>query len=303
MKLELLQAMLTTVLPVFLLAGLGWIARRFLNVEVKDPATIAVYLLTPGLMANSILNAQIVAAEIGKIIAFGLAFTGAMILLTLTLGRLLKWTPTERNAAVLTGAFMNCANYGLPVVLFAFGQAGFDRAAVFVVLESLLMYTVAVFFAARGRLDWRQAATAVFKLPMIWAASAALIVRLSGYQLPEVILKPIGLLSNGALAVFIIILGMQVAGIQIKGARLQVGVATLLRLVISPLVAMAVVAWLKPEPLTGKVLILEAAMPAAVNTTLLAVQFDCEPDQVSGVTLLSTLASLLTVTFWVWLVG
>jgi malate permease and related proteins len=296
---NLIQSLLNTVLPVFLLAGLGWVARKVLKAEVKDPAKIAVYMLTPGLIANSILNAHLVAGEIGKIISFGLLLTGAMILITLTVGKLLGWRPVERNAAVLSTSFMNSANYGLPVVLFAFGQAGFDRAAVFVVLESLLMYTVAVYFAARGKQDWRQSVASVFKLPMVWAAGAALAVRLLGISLPEAVVKPIGLLANGALVMLIIILGMQVAGIQLKGARVKIGVATLLRLVVSPLVAMALVWWLKPEPLTGKVLILESAMPAAVNVTLLAVQFDAEPEQVSGVTLVSTLLSVLTVTVWV----
>jgi predicted permease len=292
--------MVNTVLPVFILAGLGWMARRVLGVNVKDPATIGIYLLTPGLIANSILNAKIVSAEIGKIVAFALLLTGAMILITLALGAGLGWRPTERNAAVLSAAFMNSANYGLPVVLFAFGQAGFDRAAVFSVLESVLMYTVAVFFAARGKLDWRQAVKAVFRLPLVWAAMGALAVRLLGVTLPEVILKPIGLLSNGALVVLIIILGMQVAGIRLQGALDKIGVAALLRLMLSPGVALLLVAFLHPEPLTGQVLVLESAMPAAVNVTLLAGQFDCEPEQVSGVTLVSTLFSLLSVTFWVW---
>lgn len=297
---ELLQAMINTVLPVFLIAGLGWVARRVLKVEVKDPATIGVYILTPALIARSILDAKLVSGEIGKIIGFGLMLTGAMIIITLLLGRVLGWKPVESNAAVLSTSFMNTANYGLPVVMFAFGQDGFDRAAVFVVLASLLMYTVAVFFAARGRLDWRQAMKAVFKLPLVWAAAAALTVRLTGVELPGVITKPIDLLADGALVVLIIILGMQVAGIKLKGNRVKIGVATFLRLVVSPLVALGLVALLKPEPLTAKVLVLESAMPAAVNVTLLAVQFGAEPEQVSGVTLVSTLLSLVTVTFWVW---
>ncbi|MDF2629994.1 MAG: permease [Symbiobacteriaceae bacterium] len=196
MKLELLQAMINTVLPVFLIAGLGWVARRVLKVEVKDPATVAVYLLTPGLIANSILNAKIVSGEIGKIIGFGLMLTGIMILITLLIGRVLGWKPVESNAAVLSTSFMNTANYGLPVVLFAFGQDGFDRAAVFVVVATMLMYTVAVFFAARGRHDWRDAMKAVFKLPLVWAAAGALAVRLAGIELPGVITKPIGLLCR-----------------------------------------------------------------------------------------------------------
>lgn len=297
---QLLEALLGTVLPVFLLAGLGYLARTVLKADVKDPAKLAVYLMTPGLIMNSILTSQLGSGEVGKIVGYVLALTAAMIAITLGLGRLLGWTPAARNAAVLSTSFMNAANYGLPVVLLAFGQAGFDRAAIFVVVESILMYSVAVFYAARGRMDWRSALVSVFRLPLIWAAAAALAIRLAGIPLPGFIMKPIGLLADGAIVLVVILLGMQVASIRLQGALAKISTATLLRLVISPLVGLGLVALMQPDPLTAKVLVLESAMPAAVNTTLLAVQFDAEPDQVSGVTLVSTLVSLATVTFWVW---
>lgn len=300
---KLLEALLGTVLPVFLLAGLGYVARTVLKAEVKDPAKLAIYLMTPGLIMNSILTSQLVASEVSKIVGYLLLLTLAMILITLGLGHLLGWSISQRNGAVLSTSFMNAANYGLPVVLLAFGQAGFDRAAIFVVIESILMYSVAVFFAARGRLEWRSALLSVFKLPLIWAAGTALAIRLAGITLPGFVMKPIAMLASGAVVLVVILLGMQVASIRLTGSLGKIGVATILRLVVSPLVGMGLVYWLQPEPLTAKVLILESAMPAAVNTTLLAVQFDAEPDQVSGVTLATTLLSLLSVTFWVWLLG
>jgi predicted permease len=298
--LNLLQTLLNTVFPVFLLAGLGFVARKVVKIEVGEPARMAIYVLTPGLIMNGILNAQMSASEAGRILLFALALTAVMIGMTLGVGRLAGWKQREGSAAVLSTAFMNSANYGLPVVLLAFGQAGFERAAIFVVVESLLMYTVAVFFAARGRLHWRQAAEAVLRLPLIWAAALAMAIRLMGITLPIALLKPIELLADGAIVVMVLLLGMQVASITLKGAWFRITVATLLRLVVSPLVGLGIVTWLNPEPLTAKVLVLLAAMPAAVNTTLLAVQFDADPDTVSGVTLTTTLLSVVTVTLWVW---
>jgi predicted permease len=300
MNMGLLQAMLNTVLPVFILAGLGFMCRRVLKAEVKDPAKITMYLLTPGLIANTILTTKLMAAEAGKIVAFCLLLTAIMIGLTLLLGRLLGWDPAKRSASVLSTAFMNSANYGLPITLFALGQAGFDRAAVFVIVEQILMYTLAAFFAARGQMDGRQAVSAVFKLPLVWAALGALVIRFAGITLPEMLLKPVGLLANGAPVVLVILLGMQVAGIELRGNVGRIGLLAALRLVVSPLVGLALVALLKPEPITARALVLESSMPAAVNATLLALQFNAEPDQVSGVTLVSTLASLVTLTFWVW---
>lgn len=292
--------MVNTVLPVFLLAALGWVARRYLKVEVKDPATISIYLMSPGLIMNSILKTHLVPSELGKIILFAVTMAGAMLLITLITGRSLGWQQQETSAAMLSTIFMNAANYGLPLVLLAFGQEGFDRAAIFVVAQQMMMYTLGVFIAARGRLSWRSALIAMFRMPMIWAALAAVAIRLSGITLPNSVMQPIGMLADGALVLVIILLGMQVAGIRLQGARVQVGVTSLLRLVISPLVALGVVALLRPEPLTASVLVLEASLPAAVNTALLAVQFDSEPEQVSGVTLVTTLLSLATVSFWVW---
>ncbi|MDB4894356.1 MAG: transporter [Firmicutes bacterium] len=296
----LLHALLNTVLPVFILAGLGWMARRLLKIEVKDPARLTMYVLTPGLIMNAILTSRMGGSEVGKVLGFALLLCGAMILITLLLSRLLGWNQVESSAAVLSTAFMNAANYGLPVVLLAFGQEGFNRAAVYVVPSSLLMYSVAVFYAARGRLDWRGAVAAIFKLPLVWASAVALAVRLLGIPVPDPVLKPIGMLANAAFVVAILLLGMQVAQIRLRGAGLKISIATVLRLVISPLVAMLFVAWLRPDPLTGKVLVLEAAMPASVNTMLFAVEFGAEPDQVSGAVMATTVLSMLTVTFWVW---
>lgn len=297
---NLLQAMLGTVLPVFILAGLGWVARRVVKVEVAEVARVGIYFMSPGMIVHSILNARLLPGEVGKIIAFTLLLTFGMIAITFAVGKILGWSQSERSVATLSSSFMNSANYGLPVVMLAFGQEGFDRAAVFVVAESIMMYTVAVYFAALGKQDWRSSILAVLKLPMVWAAAFALLIRLTGITLPDFVLKPIGMLSNGALVLLVMVLGMQVAGIRLQGAKVKIGVATFLRLAISPLLALGLVWWLRPEPLTAGVLVLEASMPAAVNVTLLAVQFDNHPDQVSGVTLLTTLLSLVTVAFWVW---
>lgn len=293
--------MLSSVLPVFLVAGLGYLARTVLKAQVKDPALLAIYVLTPGLIMDSILTSQVDAGQVGRIIAYSVALTAAMVAVTLALGRVLGWRASEQNAAVLSTTFMNTANYGLPVVLLTFGEAGFDRAAVFVVVETVLMYSVAVYFAARGRMDWRGAFVAIFRLPLMWATAAALAIRLAGLRLPDFILTPIGLLADGAVVLVVLLLGMQMAGIRLKGALDRILVASGLRLVLSPLVGLGLVLWLKPDPLTAKVLVLETAMPAAVNTTLLAVQFDCEPDQVAGTTLATTALSLASVSLWVWL--
>ena len=64
-------------------------------------------------------------------------------------------------------------------------------------------------------------------------------------------------------------------------------------------VPMAVAHTFRVDSETAKVLVLEAAMPTSVNATLIASEFDTEPQLVSAVALLTTAISLVTVTGWI----
>ena len=75
------------------------------------------------------------------------------------------------------------------------------------------------------------------------------------------------------------------------------------RMVISPMVAFAMVYFMPLSPMYKQVLIVLAAMPSAANTTLMSVQFDTHPELVSSATLVSTLLSLITLPIVLSLVG
>lgn len=298
---SLLHTMFGTVLPVFLLAGVGAAARRFLALDAKVISRLAIYVFTPALIFESIVRSRLGGRQVVTIALFALALMISLGVLMALAAAYFRWNRRQTSAAQIAALFMNVANYGLPVNLFAFGKAGFDRAAVFVVVMSFLVYSVGAFLAARGRMPYATALKAIVRLPLLWAAAAALLLRLLDMPLPHALDKSLSLLASGALPLMVVLLGLQVGGIRVPGEHQRIALVTLARLVVSPLVALGVVALLDPEPLTAKVLIVESAMPTAVNTVLLASEFDAEPDVVASICLVSTALSLGTVTFWVWL--
>ena len=56
---------------------------------------------------------------------------------------------------------------------------------------------------------------------------------------------------------------------------------TVIRMVASPVVAMLIIVFLPVNDLLRAVMIIQASMPAAANTTMFALQFGTEPDLVS----------------------
>ena len=77
----------------------------------------------------------------------------------------------------------------------------------------------------------------------------------------------------------------------------------MIRMVISPLIAVLLVSFMPVNDLIKSVFILLAAMPIAANTTLMAVQFNVKPDFTSFTTLVTTLLSLITIPLTLYFIG
>jgi hypothetical protein len=89
---------------------------------------------------------------------------------------------------------------------------------------------------------------------------------------------------------------MQLRRRQPVGALAPVSTATALRLVASVPIAFVVAQVLGLGGLPLHVGVVQAAMPTAVNTTILALEFDTWPQFVSNVVVAMTLGSLVTLT-------
>jgi predicted permease len=287
------------VLPVFLIAGVGFAVRKVLDVDPRPIGRLSLYVLVPTLLFKSMLTAQMGGDEIVRIGVYALLLTSILVGLGFVCGGLLRAGRAETSGLALSMTFMNAVNYGLPVNLFAFGQEGFDRAAVFAVFETTLTFSLAVFVAARGQLPWRKALLPVLQMPVLWAAVAGIGCRAADVVLPLPLERALNILAGAAVPVVILLLGMQVASLSFRRLRPSAVVATVGRLGVSPALGLLLVALLAPEPLTAKVLVLEAAMPTSVNVTLLASEFDADPDLVATVALLTTATSIVTVAIWV----
>ncbi|MEA2640775.1 MAG: malate permease [Chloroflexota bacterium] len=296
---DLLPIMVNVVAPVFLIAGVGFVVRRTLGIDPRTVTRLSLYVFVPALLMNTLLTTHMSGDDIGRI-----GIYAAMQVLILTAigfgGSALAGVSRARASGITLGlAFLNSANYGLPVTLFAFGQDGFDRATVFVAFQTILTFTVATFVAARGNLPWRDAIRSVVKLPVVWAAAIAIVLRVTGVPIPLPIGRAVSTMAGGSIPIVILLLGMQVAGMRLGSVDRAVWAVVAGRLVLSPIIGLGLIALLQPTPLTAKVLVLEAGMPSAVNVILLATEFDAEPELVSSIVLISTLLSIITVTAWV----
>jgi predicted permease len=117
-----------------------------------------------------------------------------------------------------------------------------------------------------------------------------------GQGVPSALFRGVALMSDAALPLLLLLLGMQLAqGVAVEQPRLA-SLAVGLRLLVSPLLAFGLAWLLGLSDLSMRVVVLEASMPTAVNMVLYSLEFDARPGFVAGVVVVSTLLSLATLT-------
>lgn len=294
------------ILPVLIIFTIGFIGQKLIGFDIKSISTAALYLMSPFLAFRTFFTNPLTMDYL-YIVIFCLVLTVVLFIIVWGTGLIMKATRPELSAMVLGGVFMNSGNYGAPVVLFAFGAVGFDYAVIMMVFQSLLMNTVGIFFASLGgkeKATLKQSLNRVIRMPLIYAAVAGVLFQVFSITLPKALMEGISLVADASIPTVMLVLGMQLAAISRKKVAYKyVSAVTIIRMVASPLVAAAILYFMPVNDLLRSVIILQAAMPAAANTTMFALQFGTEPDLVSFTTFITTIISIFTIPIVLLLLG
>ena len=279
----LLTILWKVILPVFIIIALGYLLERQLSLDVRPISRVIFYALAPCLVFSSTATSAVSGADIWKIVSFALLTTLAMGLLSWAVARALRFSRAVESAFLLTTLFVNAGNYGLSVNLFAFGQAGLERAAIFFTASALLTSSVGVYLASRGQASGLDALRSVFKVPIVYGALAGFVVNLAAITVPEPVAKAVDLLGEASVPSMLLLVGAQLARTSLAGELKVIGLATFVRLVVAPAVALVLAVWLNLTEVTRQVCVTEASMPTAVMTIILATEFEARPQFVAGV--------------------
>jgi predicted permease len=197
-------------------------------------------------------------------------------------------------ALLLVVMFVNGGNYGLTLNRLRYGEDGLARAVVFFVVSTILVYTLGVLIASMGKANWRTSLARLVRLPAFYAVILAIVAYSSDIHIPRPLLRGIELAGTGAIPVMLVVLGMQIADMTDIGRVWLAAPASVLRLIVAPLVAVILAGWFGLDGLNRSTSVIEASMPTAVVTTILAVEFDVRPGLVTSTVVLSTILSAFT---------
>lgn len=297
----MIQAILSTILqvivPLSIPVIMGAVLYRFKQLDTKPFITVTLYFFTPALIFDTLTKAQLSHSDVFKTIAFSLLNLILLWAVANALGKWFKLPASETAGLTLVSTFTNSVNYGLPLVLLAFGKAGLDHASVYVIVQMIIVNTLGIYFAARSQFSVKNALKSIFTLPAIYAALVAFLFRLFDLHMPGGLSKGITMVSGAYSPVVLTILGAQMASVALAKekhhAQASLWIGLLTRLVLSPFLALICIYFLHIHGILEAVLLVLACMPVAVNSVILAQKFNAAPKLVSKCILYTTLLSFL----------
>ncbi len=309
-----MQAILNVAFPIFGVILAGYLAGRWriLGGEATGALNAFVsYFALPVLFFGTLARTPVQAVLDPALMAgFGLAvvatFVVGMISTRLTSGGGLA----AMSLQGISSSWGNVGYMGVPLCLAAFGEAGLPPAMLTVIVTAVVSMVFGVMLielevaAGHGPVKtFLRAAFNVARNPLPMSIALGIFVSAIGLPIPTPAEKWLDLLGAAAGPCALFAIGLFLSDKSIKSGLAEAGLATLIKLLLQPLLAILVLPFFVDlNSVAGKVALLMAALPTAANAFVLAKQFDISVEQNTAAVLLSTGFSVITVSaLLVWL--
>lgn len=276
-------AVIAPVLAISLL-GYFWSLAKF----AYDEAFVSSFVMNvaaPCLILSAIIKQGLPAADLlylTRITLVGLlflfAFSMAFILLS------------KQSLRTYLGplAFTNTANMGIPISMLALGEEAAVIAIVIFMVTSIVQFSLGV-----AIVNGRNAMSAMFKAPVFYATVAAFAVVIFDLPVAEPVVETLDLVGVMAIPLMLISLGVSLQSLAVDDLKTSV-IMSVFRLASGFGIGLLVCELFALEGIIRGVVIIQATMPSAVASYMIARRYDQQAKEVASVVVVSTVLSFLT---------
>lgn len=283
----LFLTVLDVVTPVFLLAavGFGWVRAGF-EYRVEFVTRLAMTLAVPCLIFTALMQTTIDPQALRTLTLASAAAYGAV---TVALWAGLRIAGLELRTYLAPLVYGNTGNLGLPLALFAFGEAGLGYAVVVFAVMAVYSFTFGVWLVSGGG-----SLTRVVQEPVVAATLLGALFLWQGWETPRVLTRSLELIGQMAIPMMLITLGVAIARLHPAGLVRAV-VLSAVKVAVCVALAFGIGTGFGLDPVPLAVLVLQLGTPVAVTSYLLAEKYGADASSVAGLVVVSTLMSVGTI--------
>lgn len=299
--------------PLFCLVLVGYALTRWggWSAELADALTRFVFCVAvPALLFRLMSDfSRLPPVDARLLVAYFGACLAIFVASRVIAARVFHLDGVAQSVFALGGIFSNNVLLGVPLARVTLGERSLPAISLVLVFNALLLWTLAtvsVEWARHRSLSWSgyfQSAKAVLANPIVASILLGTIWGFIALPLPGVIDQTLQLMSEAAIPLSLIALGMGLAKYGIReGWRISAAM-TAMKLAGQPLAVWLLARALSLPPLETQAIVLLATLPVGANVYLMARQFDTLGGPVASSLVLSTALAAVTTPLILTLMG
>ena len=277
---------LEVVTPVFLLAAIGyfWVKLGF-EYRVEFVTRLAMTLAVPALVFTSLTQNTINPKFLTEMIIVVCMAYAVVSVLALIFTFIFKLDLRTFLMPLISG---NTGNLGLPLCFLAFGKDGLGYAVIVFAFTSIVAFTFGLWVVS-GTRSFKQP----LKEPLVPATILGLLFMFYGWEIPKILTNSLNLISQMAIPLMLITLGVAVARLKTQLAFKTLGIS-ISKIIIGTIAGITVGYQFSIPYEAFAVLIIQMSMPVAVTSYLLAEKYGANSEEVAGLVVVSTFLTTFT---------
>lgn len=306
--------LMNNIVPIFVLIALGYFMSKKFDLNIYTLTKLNFYIFVPSFTFVNLYTAEL-DFEMIKVLVAALFVLLMNMVMVWVVSRIRDYNEGLKNAFANSVLFYNTGNIGIPLITLVFSSAPFvingetpylnialTAQIMMLVIQNITTNTLGFLNAGRANLHWKKSLAKVFKMPTIYAVPLAFVLKAVPYDITKVPIWPaLNYSRNALVAIALITLGVQLSRTAFKLKNKDIYLAAIIRLLGGPLLAVLAIYLLHIEGIVAQVLVISTATPTAVNTALIAVEYDNYPDFASQVVMVSTILSAVTLVFTIYM--
>jgi predicted permease len=295
--------LINNVIPLSIMILLGSLLYRAFKLDIKTLSKLNFYLFSPSIVFKMLYESAISLRIFLQVLLFFAVFFTVLFLVTELAIRIRGYRGNMRTAMRNSVIFYNSANYAIPLNQLVFVGDAFTLSVqiIIMMMQSLIPNTYGIYSVNANKKNVKETLRTIRSMPVIYAIPAGMLMHGFQVPMPHPIYVPIEYISQAFIATALITLGVQLGSMKWSIRLSDVLLSNVLRLCAGPAIGFICVLLLGYHGVLAKALVLSCAVPTSLSSVLLAVEFDNEPDFASQAVFSSTVFSIFTVTFVIYL--
>lgn len=311
----LLQILWNDILPLLFFMGCGWFLDSKFKMDISTYTKLTIYVVLPCFVFFSMYKYQPSPSDLAMLPAALLLLVLLFVLSRIT-SRFFTKNPRKQSDFSAISTFSNSGHLGAALIVLVFSHGPYlvdgktpylDEAmasmALLMIFMNILANTWGAALIRRQKESIGGFLHALLKMPVLYAALLAILIRSLGISLDHTFLYPVLHHFTGAFMVLVTItMGIQLH--RTHRVRLNTFIlgSAFLKLIFSPLLALLLLYLYGGfSPITSQVFLLYAAIPSSIMLVIYGAEYREHPALLTQSIIFNTLAGAFTLTGFIYL--